>query len=84
MHHLSVEASLQTNNYHNVVSTLMELRAKPRLGNHSLCMTADMQRGRIRGSFRIDTDLDSKEAVGIQEDVGELETKVTTQTKRTV
>ena len=47
-------------------------------------MTADMQRGRIRGSFRIDTDLDSKEAVGIQEDVGELETKVTTQTKRTV
>ena len=50
-----------------MVSTLIELRAKPRLGNHSLCMSADMERGRIRGSFRIDTDLGSKEAVGIQE-----------------
>ena len=42
------------------------------LGNNSLCMRADMERGRIRGSFRIDTDLGSKEVVGIQEADGRM------------
>ena len=50
-----------------MVSTIIELCAKPRLGNSSLGMRADLESGRIRGSLRTDTDFGSKEAVGIQE-----------------
>ena len=68
-----------------MVSTIIELCANPELGDNSFCMRAEVEEERIRASFRLDTDLGSKGAVGIQQADGRVwvncRLKLTTWTK---